>query len=538
MKRLRDILAAGLVVTGSAFALAGPAQAASGIWDRAWGEDVDSMAPGLSFEICVTAISCKTGIVSGPALAGDLNNPQGVATDPAGNVYAADTDHNRVQKFGSSGAFERAWGEDVASPPGSMTTGFEVCVAGVDLCKTGETTGAALGGELNGPTGVATDAAGNVYVADNSHNRIQKFNAMGVFERAWGEDVVSTGPGNTGNFEICVAANGDTCKTGEAAGAALGGELNGPRGIATDAAGNVYVNDSHHNRVQKFNSLGAFERAWGEDVVATGPGNMGTGFEVCVAANGDTCKTGLGFGAFPARGGELAFPDGLATDAAGNVYVGDSNHNRVQKFNALGAFERTWGEDVLEFGPGGLGGGNFEICVAANGDTCKAGVQTPPALGGEFIAPSGVATDTAGKVYVADFGHHRVQRFSASGVFERAWGEDVASAGPGNAGVGFEVCVATSEVCKTGETTAPALGGELNFPNGLATDAAGNLYVADTGHHRIQRFADPVVTPPPAGGGASPPAATGRRATALKKCKKKKRKARKKCIKKAKKLPV
>src|SRR5687767_9797245 len=109
MKRLRLAFAIGLAGTISGLALTGSAQAASGIWDRAWGEDVDSMAPSLSFEICVTALSCKTGIVSGPALAGDLNNPQGVATDAAGNVYVADTSHNRIQKFSSSGVFERAW---------------------------------------------------------------------------------------------------------------------------------------------------------------------------------------------------------------------------------------------------------------------------------------------------------------------------------------------------------------------------------------------------------------------------------------------
>ena len=538
MQGLKIVLAAGLVVTASALAFVGSAQAASGTWDRAWGEDVDSMAPGLSFEVCVAATNCKTGVVSGPALAGDLSSPLGIATDAAGNVYVADTLHDRVQKFNALGAFERAWGEDVASPPGSMGTGFEVCVAGVDLCKTGERTGAALGGDLNEPVGVATDVAGNVYVADNSHNRVQKFSSSGVFQRAWGEDVASAGPGNTGTgFEICVAANGDTCKTGEVTGAALGGELNGPRGIATDAAGNVYVSDSHHDRVQKFSSSGIFERAWGEDVVSTGPGNTGN-FEVCVAANGDACKTGEGGFANPGRGGELDFPDGLATDMAGNVYVGDSSHSRVQKFNSLGVFERAWGEDVVLTGPSN-GGGNFEICVAANGDTCQSGVQTPPALGGELSAPSGVATDTAGKVYVADFGHHRVQRFSASGAFERAWGEDVASAGPGNTGTGFEVCAAAGEVCKTGETTAPALGGEFNFPNGLATDAGGNLYVADTGHHRIQKFADPVVTPPPGGGGGASPQPTGQRAAALKKCKKiKKKRARKRCRAKAKKKPL
>jgi hypothetical protein len=127
----------------------------------------------------------------------------------------------------------------------------------------------------------------------------------------------------------------------------------------------------------------------------------------------------------------------------------------------------------------------------------------------------------------------------ASGVFDRTWGEDVDSIAPG---IGFEICTVAAN-CKTGVTTAPALGGEMAGPQGVATDAAGNVYVADTLHNRVQKFADPLippVVPPPAGGGGSTPTsqATGLRAAALKKCKKKRGKKRKNCIKRAKKLPL
>jgi sugar lactone lactonase YvrE len=291
----------------------------------------------------------------------------------------------------------------------------------------------------------------------------------------------------------------DTCKAGTSVPPAFGGETQTPTGVATDAAGNVYVAETNvHNRIQKSNSSGNFQRAWGEDVASAGPGDTPApnDFEICVATT-DTCQAGTTVGA--ALGGELNFPVGVATDAAGNVYVADTDHNRIQKFDSSGNFQRAWGEDVASAGPGDTPApDDFEICVAGV-DTCKIGtngtpVGTPVAQGGEMNQPNGVATDAAGNVYVADTGHNRIQKFDSSGNFQRAWGEDVASAGPGNTGVGFEICVAGVDTCKTGETVGAALGGEMNIPFGVATDAAGNVYVADQGHNRIQKFAaDPVA---------------------------------------------
>ncbi len=444
------------------FAVTGSAQAASGTWDRAWGKDVVATG-GVDFEICTVAADCKAGSVGG--LGGELNGPAGAGTDAAGNVYVADTFNHRIEKFDSSGSFLRAWGKDVVSAgPGNTGTGFEICVAANgDTCKAGASGG--LGGELNNPLGVVTDAAGNVYVADGSNQRIQKFDSSGGFLRAWGKDVASAGPGNTGTgFEICVAANGDTCQAGTGGG--LGGELNGPNGVATDAAGNVYVADLTNQRIDKFDSSGNFLRAWGRDVVSAGPGDTGTGSEICVAANGDTCKAGLAGG----LGGQVASPSGVATDAAGNVYVAELTNSRIQKFDSSGGFLRAWGKDVVTGG-----GTGFEICTVAA--DCKSAAPSS-GLGGEFNGPSSVAIDAAGNVYVADASNNRIQKFDSSSSFLRAWGKDVASAGPGDTGTGFEVCVAANgDTCKAG--TTGGLGGEFNNPAGLATDASGNVYVAD-----------------------------------------------------------
>jgi len=458
----------GLWVCLAALALAAPAHAASGTWERTWGMDVDVIGV-TGFEVCTVAASCQAGLIG--VQGGELSTPEGVAADGAGNVYVSDLSNKRIQKFDSAGNFQRAWGKDVVTGGG---TGFEVCTAAAS-CQAGSTGG--LGGELSSPAGVAADAAGNVYVADISNSRIQKFDSAGNFQRAWGKDV-DTGGGT--DFEVCTVAA--SCKAGSPLGG-LGGELVSPDGVAADAAGSVYVADFSfsNSRIQKFDSAGNFQRAWGKDVVTGG----GTGFEVCTAAA--SCKAGAEGG----LGGELMSPSGVGVDVAGNVYVSDQFNHRIQKFDSAGNFQRAWGKDV-DTG----GGTGFEICTAPA--SCKAGLIG--GLGGELNFPEGVAADAAGNVYVSDLSNQRIQKFDSAGNFQRAWGKDVDVGG----GTGFEICTVAAS-CKIG-SFATALGGELRTPQDVAADGAGNVYVGD-GNSRIQKFAaDPAPSPPPSdGGGTTPP---------------------------------
>jgi tripartite motif-containing protein 71 len=372
----------------------------SGNFLRTWGRDVVASGPddtvGGGFEICVAASGdvCQAAPDS-TGLGGEMRTPEGPATDTAGNVYVADADRNRIQKFDSSGNFLRAWGEDVINGGG---TGFEICVAGVDVCQNGASSGAA--GAVDYPQAVATDAAGNVYVASDGNQRIDKYSSSGTFQRAWGKDVTTTGsPDDTGTgFEICSPTDGDACQAGTYGGS-LAGEFATPRGLGADAAGNTYVADDDNNRIQKFDSSGSFLRAWGKDVIGN---NTFTGFEVCVPANGDTCKAGVD----DVRGGEMDQPFGAATDTSGNVYVADRFNNRIQKFDTSGNFQRAWGEDVVNGG-----GTGFEVCVSGV-DTCKAGTTTSPALGGQMNLPPALASDSAGNVYVTDASNNRVQKFA------------------------------------------------------------------------------------------------------------------------------
>jgi DNA-binding beta-propeller fold protein YncE len=353
----------------------------------------------------------------------------------------------------STGHFERAWGKGVVEGG----AGFGICTSAT-ACDEGQSGG--LGGELDFAQGLAAERSGITYVADTVNNRIQKFDPAGNFLLAWGKDVVVGG--GTG-FEVCAVAS--ACQPGAAG--ALAGEFEYPRGIAVDASGDVYVNDSNNNRIQKFTSSGGFLRMWGKDVVDGG----GSGFEVCTTPA--LCQAG----AIGSDGGELTFPQGgLAVDAAGIVYVVDAygglDNQRIQAYDPSGNFIRAWGKDVVDGG-----GSGFEVCTAAA--SCKAGASG--GLGGELSGARGVATDAAGNVYVGDTANQRVQKFDPSGAFLSAWGADVTSGG----GVDFEICTAATS-CKTGSTGT--LGGAFNFPEGVAVDPGGNVYVADSLNMRIQRF--------------------------------------------------
>jgi sugar lactone lactonase YvrE len=273
--------------------------------------------------------------------------PVYVATDARGDVYVADGGNDRVQKFTSTGGFITKWGS-----------------------------GGAGNGQFaeEGPRGVATDAAGNVYVADHGspltpvNFRIQKFSSTGGFITTWGTN-----------------GSGDT-------------QFLGPKGLATDRAGSVYVADYPFNsfdfhRVKKYGSTGAFITKWGSFGIADG---------------------------------QFREPNGVATDSAGNVYVADSGNDRVQKFSSTGAFITKWGSS---------GAGN-----------------------GAFQYPCGVAADSAGGVFVSDADNDNLQKFTSAGGFVTTWG------GSGSAA------------------------GQFSDPCGLATDALGSVYVADVSNHRIQKF--------------------------------------------------
>src|SRR5665811_1529398 len=203
----------------------------------------------------------------------DPTTPKTSVSDPP----LAPTEENRMQFSATS---TKRHGQATATLAACALTTFAFVAAGLLIfsapagaalpasefwqrCDSGEPAG-----EQCQTRGVAADPSnGLIYAADYGNDRIVQFSAWGTFLRAWGWDVVSSGPGDTGEgeFEICVPADGDVCKAGSAGGAA--GQLAGPAGVALDSAGEVYVAERTNRRIQKFSSDGDFVFAAGRDVV-------------------------------------------------------------------------------------------------------------------------------------------------------------------------------------------------------------------------------------------------------------------------------
>lgn len=367
-----------------------------------------------------------------------LNGPTGVAVDRNGNFFFVEAGIG--SGTGLARGDHKVW---KVSSTGVMTT-----LAGSGLPSFGGDNGSAAAAQLDTPTGVAIDAGGNLLIADSLNQRIRKVSR--------GTITTVTGTG-TGGF------NGEVALVGNA-------QLNTPRGVAADAAGNFYVADTGNNRVRE----------------GQPGGNLFT-----VAGNGNASYFGDG-GA--ATRGSVNAPEGVAVDAAGNLYIADTFDNVVRKVTPDGVISTIAG-----FGTPGYGGdggpaiqaklnrpravavdanGNVYVADTDNGvlrkiDPVGAITTINVAYAGNdpaapLIDPRGVAVDRAGNIYVSDTGRNRVLKVTAAGAV-------TAIAGDGTCCYSGDGGIATSA--------------QLNRPAGLAADASGNVYVADSGNNAVRVLA-------------------------------------------------
>jgi len=271
----------------------------------------------------------------------------------------------------------------------------------------------ALSAELSFPTSVARDGAGNLYIADSNHNRIR---------------VVSAATGQIST----IAGTGTASYTGNN-GAAVSASLNAPAAIALDGAGNLYIADTGNNAIRRVDAV--------TQVITTVAGN----------GSGLPGFAGDGSGATSAAV-LLNGPEGIAVDVAGDLYIADTNNQVIREVSVTtGEINTVAGE---YFGPFGAGFGGY------NGDGKLATMAT-------LNLPYAVSFDQAGDMFIADSANNRIRMVNV------ATHEIATVAGDGTAG-------------STGDNGA-ATQAELNAPTGIALDAAGNLYIADTQNNRIRK---------------------------------------------------
>jgi NHL repeat len=404
-------------------------------------------------------------------------------------------------------SFIKAYGWGVSNGASQFETCTSTCRAGIAGAGAGQF------GESDAinPESIATDSSGDVYITDYVNDRIEEFSPAGAFLKTYGWGVLD----GANQFETCTS----TCRSGNAGAGA--GQFYAPYGIATDSSGDVYVADDGNYRIDEFSAAGALIKAYGWGVL-----DGANQFETCTTTT--TCRDGReGDGAGELDGpagvatdpsgdvyvadtdndrieefspagafikaigmagsgaGQLNGPLGVAADSSGDVYVADTENNRIDEFSAAGAFIKAYGWGVSD------GQGRFETCTS----TCQAGIAGPSA--GQLEYPAGVATDSSGDVYVVD--GQRIDEFSAAGAFLEAFGWGVAD------GMSqFETCTST---CRTGIGGGGA--GQLDGPNGVATDGSGDIYVADSGNYRTDEFSvpngrTPTVSVTDDAGGKSP----------------------------------
>ena len=455
-----------------------------------------------TFAGSISATSLGDG---GPATSASLSNPTCVAVDAAGNVYIADANHYRVRKVSVAAALVESpsalslsaivGGAAPASQNVSLTgSGATLSFTAAPSTTTGGnwlsvtptagttpatlsisiSTGSLPAGTYNGDVTITSSGAGNspqqipvtltVQPAGTSRAVITTvagngsivFSGDGGPATSAGTSPVGIAADSGGNVYFSeslvsgrirkvdtsgtittIAGNGTVAFAGDGGPATKASFFN-PFGLVVDSNGNIYIADSSNNRIRKINTSGTISTA---------------------AGNGSPAYAGDGG---PATSASIASPLGVALDTAGNLYIAENSTFRVRKVNTAGIISTAAGSILGTFSGDG-------------GSATSAGL----------LLPGGVATDTAGNLYIADVGDNRIRKVNTSGIISTYAG----SGTKGFAGDG-----------------GPATSAALNLASahiGLAVDSSGNLYIPDCGNQRIRKVDTAGIITTVAGNGTA-----------------------------------
>ncbi len=320
--------------------------------------------------VMVSTLAGSTeGFANGQGVAAQFNRPRDVAMDAGGNIYLTDRGNHLIRKIDPTGLVSTFAGSTAGYADGQGTNAM-----------------------FNGPSGIAVDAAGNVYVTDGGNNRIRKIDPTGL---------VSTLAGSTYGFADGQGSNA---------------MFRTPYGLAVDAVGNVYVADQYNHRIRKIDPTG---------LVSTLAGST------------------QGFAEGQGAGAQFGYPQDVALDAAGNVYVTDADNFRIRKIDPSGLVSTFAGS--------------------------SRGYEDRQGTNAKFYDPTGIAVDAAGNVYISDLLIQRIRKIDPTGQ--------------------------VSTLAGSSEGYVDGQGTDALFynPSGLAVDASGKVVVVDVGNNRIRVITEPSV---------------------------------------------
>lgn len=369
---------------------------------------------------------------NGLAINATFCRPEGIAIDKEGNLYVSDYGNNVVRKIEkSSGIISTVAGNKNLNYPAPIGDG-----------------GLATSALIRAPRGLAIDSQGNMFICDSYNNAVRKVDTKGIITTFVGNEFVGT-----------------------------------PSGIAIDPSGNMYIADRGHDEVLKIDAKGA---------VSTFAGNRNLDYTSAIGDGG------------PATKARLVGPTGVTLDKEGNVFICELFGNVVRKVDKTGTITTVAGsykgnEDNSGYeGDGGAATSALlsspeylaidkddNIIITDNGNNLirkidKAGIITSiagngslslfgdnsEAVSASFSDPYRIAADAAGNLYISDSGNNAVRKIDTKGVITTVAGHGIA---------GYK------------GDKGPAASAELNYPDGVTVDKAGNLYICDHDNNVIRK---------------------------------------------------
>jgi sugar lactone lactonase YvrE len=334
---------------------------------------------------------------NGPATSATLDSPQGLGLDTAGNLYIADTHNHRIRKL-------------------SLLTGTLTTIAGTTSGFSGDNA-AAVAAQLNLPTALAIDASGNIYLADTGNHRIRRISAT--------TGIITTIAGT--------AAQGFSGEAGPATSASI----DSPTGLALDAIGNLYLADTHNHRIRRIDAT--------------------TGIITTIAGTGTPGYSGDATAGTTAA---LALPHGISIDASGNLYVADTENDRIRRIDATTGLITTVAGDGTQ---------NFS---GDNGPAIAASLDTPRAT---TLSPANLVT-------LADTGNQRIRQLEAAPapatIIRTIAGLGITTPGALTLTAPSVIAYGTGQLTATISSTTPATGSITFLDTTGATTTLGTATLA------------------------------------------------------------